>query len=169
MKYLRPFYPTEHVRSYAEITPDWLRLRGIHGVIFDIDNTLVPQDAPADGKIAAYFAALHGAGIKTFILSNNNNENRVSDFAAATGSSYLCRAKKPSGRGYIRAIRTMRTRRHSTLVVGDQLLTDIRGANRLRLKSVLVAPVLPSSDCFGVRCKRVLEKIIFHYWEQEKA
>lgn len=169
MSFFSRFYPDRQVKCAFEITPEWLAEQKIKGVIFDIDNTLVPQDAPADERTVAYFEAIHAAGMKTFFLSNNSKPGRVASFAAATGSGYLCRAKKPGGRGYIKAIRSMRTKRKTTLVVGDQLFTDIFGAKRLRLKAVLVEPVDPTREAASVRVKRPFEKIIFHFWKKENT
>ena len=100
------FYPTEYVSGIAEITPEWLSARGAKGVVFDIDNTVVPQDAPADEAARRYFERLHAAGIKTFVVSNNA-EPRVKAFAEAVGCGYCHKAKKPSRRGYLAAIRGM--------------------------------------------------------------
>lgn len=165
MKIFQWFYPTEHVTTASEITPAWLSDRGIKGVVFDIDNTVVPQDEPAGEEVAAYFRMLHEAGIKTFILSNNR-EPRVKAFAEAVGSAYFFRAQKPSRRGYLAAMRRMHLRRREIVVVGDQLFTDICGANRSRIRSVLVDPVEPKKDTAGVKMKRPFEKIVFRAWKK---
>ena len=161
------FYPTEHVSGIREITPEWLSARGVKGVVFDIDNTVVPQDAPADEAARAYFRRLHEAGIKTFVLSNNR-EPRVKAFADEVGSDYFFRAQKPSRKGYLAAIRRMHLRRREVVVVGDQLFTDICGANRSRIRSVLVEPVAPEKDTAGVRLKRPFEKLVFRFWHKSR-
>lgn len=161
------FYPTEYVSGITEITPEWLSARGAKGVVFDIDNTVVPQDAPADEAARRYFERLHAAGIKTFVVSNNA-EPRVKAFAEAVGCGYCHKAKKPSRRGYLAAIRGMHLRRSEVVVVGDQLFTDIWGANRSRIRSVLVAPVEPKKDTAGVRLKRPFEKIVFGFWKRRQ-
>lgn len=161
------FYPTEYVPGIAEVTPGWLGERGIKGVVFDIDNTVVAQDAPADEAAKRYFAQLHAAGIKTFILSNNI-EPRVKAFAEAVGCDYYHKAQKPSRRGYLAAIRRMHLKRKEVVVIGDQLFTDIWGANRSRIRSVLVAPVEPKKDTAGVRLKRPFEKLVFRFWNKSR-
>ena len=161
------FYPTEYVSGIDQITPEWLGARGARGVVFDIDNTLVAQDAPADEAAKQYIAGLHAAGIKTFIVSNNA-EPRVKAFAEAVGCGYCHKAQKPSRRGYLAAIRGMHLKRSEVVVVGDQLFTDIWGANRSRIRSVLVSPVEPKKDTAGVRLKRPLEKIVFGSWQKQK-
>ena len=166
-KLFRLFYPTEYVSGVDQITPEWIAARGAKGVIFDIDNTVVAQDAPADEAAKAYFAALHRAGIKTFVVSNNG-ETRVKPFAAAVGCGYFCKARKPSRKGYLTAIRSMRLQHSEVIAVGDQFFTDIWGANRAGIRSVLVAPVDPGKDTAGVRLKRPFEKIIFRSWRKSE-
>ena len=161
------FYPTEYVSGIDQITPEWLAARGARGVVFDIDNTVVAQDAPADEAAKRYFAALHEAGIRTFVVSNNG-EPRVKAFAEAVGCGWCCKAKKPSRRGYLAAIRGMHLKRKEVIVVGDQLFTDIWGANRSRIRSVLVAPVEPKKDTPGVALKRPFEKIVFSVWKKRQ-
>ena len=56
----------------------------------------------------------------------------------------------------------------NTVSVGDQLFTDIWGANRSRIRSVLVAPVEPKKDTAGVRLKRPFEKIVFGFWKRRQ-
>ena len=161
------FYPTEYVSGFDQITPEWLAARGARGVVFDIDNTVVPQDAPADEAAKAYFARLHEAGIKTFVVSNNA-EPRVKAFAEAVGCGYCHKAQKPSKKGYLAAIRGMHLKRSEVVVVGDQLFTDIWGANRSRIRSVLVSPLEPKKDTLGVKLKRPFEKLIFPVWKRRQ-
>ncbi len=163
----RLFYPTEYVSGIREITPEWLSARGVRGVVFDIDNTVVPQDEPADEAARAYFRSLHEAGIKTFIVSNNG-EPRVKAFADEVGSDYFFKAQKPSRKGYLAAIRRMHLRRKEVVVVGDQLFTDICGANRSRIRSVLVEPVAPEKDTAGVKMKRPFERLVFRFWHKSR-
>ncbi|MGN0412705.1 MAG: YqeG family HAD IIIA-type phosphatase, partial [Lachnospiraceae bacterium] len=77
---LQIFYPTEYVDSTYVIDFDSLHQKGKKGVIFDIDNTLVPHDAPADDRAISLFRHLHEMGMETMLLSNNK-EPRVKSFA----------------------------------------------------------------------------------------
>ena len=126
---LERFYPKERIASAYEIPYEKFREYGYRGIIFDIDNTLVPHGAPADGRAAALFKRLHGLGFATCLLSNNK-ESRVKPFAKEVSVPYICKAGKPSVRGYEAAMRRMGTDRDSTVLVGDQLFTDIWGARR---------------------------------------
>lgn len=133
--------------------------RGIRGVILDIDNTLVPHDAPADARAAALAEQLKKTGYQLLILSNNR-EARTKSFAEAIGVPYICEAGKPSRRGYDLALEKMKLEKEQVLCVGDQLLTDIWGASNAGLESLLVEPLDRSTDTFWIRVKRVMEKPI---------
>ncbi len=77
---LKNFLPNEHVESVHEISPLVLKDKGIKGVITDLDNTLVPWDAPdATEEIVEWFQRMHKHGIKV-IIASNNNEKRVKLF-----------------------------------------------------------------------------------------
>ena len=90
---LKAFYPDRIAESAYEIPYDYYYAQGIRGVIFDIDNTLVPHGAPADKRAAELFADLRDLGLHTCLLSNNK-EPRVSPFAQAVGSPYIYKAGK---------------------------------------------------------------------------
>lgn len=158
------FYPDRRVRSVLALDPKTLFGKGIRGIIFDIDNTLVPHGAPATDEIVAFFAKLRGAGLRTCLVSNNGKE-RVEMFNERVGSPYIYKAGKPKRSCYIRAMEKMGTSEKDTLFVGDQLFTDIWGARRAGLSTVLVDPIHPKEE-IQIVLKRYLEKIVL--WEYEK-
>ncbi len=153
------FYPDETALSVREIDYRAFFTEGVRGIIFDIDNTLVPQDAPATEETEAFFREIHALGFKTCVISNNSEE-RVKPFAERTESSYVCHARKPLKKSYRKAMEFLGTDERSTLCGGDQLLTDIFGARRLGIRNVLVKPVSFESDIPTVRFKRKIEKMI---------
>ena len=105
---------------------DDLYAQGYRGLLFDIDNTLVPHGAPADERACALFAHLKELGFKCCFLSNNQYE-RVSSFNDAIGAQFIENAHKPSTKNYIRAMELLGTDRSNTVFIGDQLFTDIYG------------------------------------------
>ena len=165
MNPLEVFFPTYTAPSVFGLTADQLRGWGVKGIIFDIDNTLVPPNAPADEAARAFFAALREEGFQCFILSNNHEE-RASSFAREVGSLYLSGAGKPKKEGYQTAMARMGTGRDDTLVIGDQLITDICGANRCGIRSLLVEPIDPAHEQPFVRVKRLLEKPLLAIYRQ---
>ena len=164
---LRAFYPCEYVESAFDIDYQKLYELGYRGVIFDIDNTLVPQDAPATEETEEFFRMIHALGFRTCVISNNTEE-RVKPFAERAGSEYVFHARKPLKRSYRKAMAFLGTDPQTTLFVGDQLLTDMFGARRLGIPCVLVEPISLKSDIATVRFKRKIEKWILKEYEAKK-
>lgn len=158
------FYPDEYLDAAYEIDFDAFFRRGIRGVIFDIDNTLVPHGAPADKKAVELFERLHGMGCRTMLLSNNK-EPRVQSFAKEVRTDYLYKAGKPGRSGYLQAMERMGTTKDTTLFVGDQLFTDVWGAKRSGIYAVLVKPIHPKEE-IQIVFKRYLEKIVLYFYKK---
>lgn len=152
------FYPGEYLDSTYEIDFEKLYEEGYRGVIFDIDNTLVPHDAPADDRAKALFTRLEQLGFKSCLISNNK-EPRVKMFNEEIGTNYIYDAHKPSMKNYNRAMAIMGTTKNNTIFVGDQLFTDVFGANRTGIHSILVKPIHPKEE-IQIVLKRYLEKIV---------
>jgi len=148
-------FPRAYCESAYDIDYEGLYEEGCRGVIFDIDNTLVEDQQEATKNAVDLIDKIRRIGMQSFILSNNHEE-RVRLFAEAVGARYIFEAKKPLARGYVRAMEMMGTDRSSTVFVGDQIYTDIWGANNAGVFSILVAPVNPR-ELFHIRLKRLLE------------
>ena len=164
---LQQFYPDNEAESACDIDYESLYAEGYRGVIFDIDNTLVPHGAPADERARNLFARLHALGFGTVLLSNNK-EPRVKPFADRVGSLYVFKAGKPGRKGYIRAMKAMGTAPGETLFVGDQLFTDVWGAKKLGIVTYLVKPVHPKEE-IQIVLKRRLEWIVLFFYRRGKC
>lgn len=162
---LQAFYPKECRGSAYEIPYEEFYRRGIRGVIFDIDNTLVPHGAPADRRAKELFSRLHSMGMKTCLLSNNRKE-RVASFAEQVDSPYIFKGGKPRTEGYEKAMSFMGTRRETTLFVGDQLFTDVYGANRAGIYGILTTPIHPKEE-IQIVLKRRLEAAVLYFYRRE--
>ena len=160
------FYPNSYLDSTYDIDFEKEYEKGIRGVIFDVDNTLVPHGAPADERSLQLFRKLKQLGIQTLLLSNNK-EPRVKSFAGEVGSTYIYKAGKPSPVNYRKAMEMLKTDESSTLFVGDQLFTDVWGANKAGIKSYLVKPIHPKEE-IQIVLKRYLEKIVLFFYERQK-
>lgn len=161
---LQKFYPTEYLDSTYEIDFDRLYREGYRGIIFDIDNTLVPHGAPADARAKKLFDHLKELGYRCVLLSNNK-EPRVKMFNDVVQVSYICKAKKPSVRNYRKAMELMHTGEENTLFVGDQIFTDIYGANNAGIHTILVKPIHPKEE-IQIVLKRYLEKIVLFFYQR---
>lgn len=163
---LELFYPDFEAESTYEIDYEGLYGKGYRGVIFDIDNTLVPHGAPADDRAVALFDRLHQLGYQTILLSNNK-EPRVKSFGDKVHSDYIYKAGKPGKAGYENAMKKMKTVPETTIFVGDQLFTDVWGAKRVGIKSWLVKPIHPKEE-IQIVLKRRLEKIVLFFYHRRK-
>lgn len=129
---------------------------GYRGLIFDIDNTLVMDCAPATKQAVEFIKRLQAMGFETCLLSNNN-EKRVASFNEDLHMKYIFKAKKPQPDGYQKAMDIMGTDRSNTIFIGDQIFTDVWGARRANVKVILVKPIHPN-EIRQIRIKRIFEK-----------
>lgn len=164
---LEVFYPDNEVNSAYEIDFEALYKKGYRGVIFDIDNTLVPHGVPADQRAKALFEDLRKLGFQTMLLSNNK-EPRVKMFADEVKSPYIYKAGKPAKGGYEKAMERMGTRVDTTVFVGDQLFTDVWGAKRTGIVTYLVQPIHPKEE-IQIVLKRYLEKIVLYFYHRNQT
>ena len=139
---LQMMYPDEYLESTYQIDFEEMYNKGYRGVLFDIDNTLVPHGAPADERAIALFRRLKEIGFQTCLISNNK-EPRVKSFCEQVGSSYIYKAGKPLPKGYLEGIRKMGIKKQNTIFVGDQIFTDVFGAKRAEVYTILVKPIHP--------------------------
>ena len=102
------FYPDAYLASTYVINFEELYEKGYRGIIFDVDNTLVPHGAPADKRALDLFDRLRKIGFDTCLISNNQ-EPRVRPFAEAVKSKYVFNAHKPSRKNYRKAMKLMGT------------------------------------------------------------
>lgn len=163
---LEKLYPNESIASSYDIDYQKLYDKGYRGIIFDIDNTLVPHGAPATKEAIALFEKIRGCGLKTCLISNNKKP-RVKSFADAVKSKYLYDAHKPSREGYIKCLFELDINLKQAIFVGDQLFTDIAGAKRTGIYSILVKPIHPKEE-IQIRLKRILERPILYFYNKNK-
>jgi HAD superfamily phosphatase (TIGR01668 family) len=127
---------------------------------------LVEHGKPATDRAIALFEKLREIGFKTCLLSNNK-EYRVKPFADAVSSPYIYKADKPSRRNYYKAMEIMGTDISTTIFIGDQLFTDVYGARRTGIYSVLTSPIDKKEE-IQIVLKRYLEKIVLYFYRRAK-
>ncbi len=153
---LELFKPTWMVNSIYSITAAELKENGIHAVLIDLDNTLIAwNELEATKKSINWMKEMKEAGIPVMILSNNSDE-RIKKIAQVLDVGYVSRSLKPTVRAFKIAEKELQIPVGEMVMVGDQLITDILGANRYGLRSILVKPVL-ASDAKITTFNRFLE------------
>ncbi|MCQ4086217.1 YqeG family HAD IIIA-type phosphatase [Saccharibacillus sp. JS10] len=151
--------PKLQVNTVFDIDLEDLYNRGYRGIVTDLDNTLVGAKAPnATPELIAWFAKVKEIGFQLVIVSNNNM-NRVSVFATPLDLRFVYAARKPSHAPFRKAMKLMQLSEEQTIVVGDQLLTDVLGGNRLGLYTVLVLPIEIGDEGWRTRFNRRVEKV----------
>lgn len=158
------FFPDKYVASTYVIDFEELYKKGYRGLIFDIDNTLVPHGAPADERAKKLFAKLKSLGFHCCLISNNQ-EPRVKMFNQDIQVDYVYNAHKPSTKNYKKAMEMMGTNQKNTLFIGDQLFTDVWGAKRTGIANILVKPIHPKEE-IQIVLKRYLEKIVLYFYKR---
>lgn len=162
---LNKLYPDTYLDSVDDIDFEMYYKKGIRGIVSDIDNTLVPHGAPADEHIIKVFEKIHGMGIDTCLISNNK-KLRVEPFAKAVNSKFIYDAHKPSRESYKKAMGLMNTDKESTLFIGDQIFTDIWGANRTGIETVMLKQIDKKEE-IQIILKRIPEKLILWLWKRK--
>ena len=163
---LEKFFPDEYLDSTYSIDFEELYRKGFRGIIFDIDNTLVPHGAPSDKRAEEIFERLKKIGFSCCLLSNNQYE-RVSSFNKNIQVYFIENAHKPGRRNYLKAMEIMGTDLKSTIFIGDQLFTDVYGAKRTGMRNILVKPIHPKEE-IQIVLKRKLEKIVLYFYRKDQ-
>lgn len=155
---LKKLVPRQSVHTIYDIDANHLWGFGIRGIITDLDNTLVgARDPHATPELIEWLNHLQQIGFKVVIVSNNHH-NRVSTFAKPLSIPFIHRAKKPTNASFHKAMKLLGTNARQTTVIGDQMLTDVLGGNRMGLYTILVQPISRKDEGFFTKVNRLIEK-----------
>ena len=155
------FKPTFWLNSVLMMDEDFLRENRVEALVLDLDNTLSMHGDPVPEEgVEDWLDKMRGLGIKMRVVSNNTNR-RVAPLAARLGLEFTANGAKPLTFGITRAMKAMGADRNVTLVVGDQIFTDIVAGNLRGVRTVLVEP-FHLEKTWTFRLKRRLESVVFH-------
>lgn len=156
---LKLFCPDWYCDSILSIDTAKLKATGVEGFIIDLDNTLLPRDErETSNEVKDWLRKTRRLGFRMCIVSNNRGE-RVKEVANELGLSVVTLAAKPYKGAFKQGLKILGTHREKTVVVGDQIFTDILGGNLAGLKTILVVP-MSSKELFHTRVLRYFERII---------
>lgn len=149
--------PTFKFEKYTAVTPEFLAENGIKGVLTDLDSTLVEHDCPdPTAELLLWVDTMKTAGIPICIVSNNRTR-RTAPFARKIGVGYLCNSWKPHKAALRIALSVIGCDENNSVFIGDQLYTDIKGAERMGMRSVLVKPIGNKTTAY-IKLKRMFER-----------
>lgn len=161
------FYPKEYINSVKEITIDFIKKYNLKGLILDVDNTLIDYYKKMPEGIIEWAEMMKSYGIKLYILSNSNKKEKVETVAKNLNIEYINFARKPLKTGFLTIKNIMNLESENIGVVGDQILTDVLGANRCKMFSILVKPI-NEKDIFITKFNRFFENIIIKKYLKNK-
>ncbi len=134
--------PWRQAGSVFELTGESLAQAGITLLLADLDNTLIPYSVNEPGDaLRAWLADLTAHGVRLFLLSNNRKPQRPAHFAQCLGIDYLDHAGKPKTGSFFQALERCGASAGESAMVGDQIFTDVLGANRAGVRAILVKPI----------------------------
>lgn len=155
------FVPDFYQKSIYTINYQKLKKMGIKCLLFDLDNTLVSYKMnEPDQKVKELFAMLQ-TDFKVIIISNSN-KNRLRPFKEQLNVDVAFSSKKPLKRKYKKIMELYDYNNNEIACIGDQLITDIFGANRTGCLSILVNRIAKNEPPW-TRFNRFWEKFILKY------
>ena len=156
---MQNFIPDIYQKNIYDIDYKKLKEQGIRCLLFDLDNTLVPvkEDLPTK-KVKDLFLHLE-KDFKVIIISNSNRK-RLTPFKEGLNVDVAFSAKKPLKKKYLKIMDMYKFKEYEIAAIGDQLLTDIQGANRVGITSILINPI-GDYEKFGTRINRFIERFIY--------
>lgn len=157
-------FPGKYVKNAGELDLDALWAEGKRGIICDIDNTLCRDEQFEVEPFAVDFIKkAKEKGFKICLMSNNGKA-RVEPVARFLDCPFHYKAHKPMREAYDTCLARIGVPIENAVMIGDQLFTDILGANRIGLYSVLVKPI-DKKEILGIRIKRPFEKIVLLFYK----
>jgi len=160
-------YPKKYLKSVKDISIEILKENKIRGLVLDVDNTLIDFNRQMPEGIQEWIEKLKQEKIKFCILSNSNKEDKIKSVAKKIDVPYIFFAKKPFKSGFKKAKEILELEYENIAAVGDQIFTDILGANRCKIFSILVEPI-EEKDYLLTRIKRPLEKLVIKKYLKKK-
>ncbi len=152
--------PDMYAKNVFSINYHLLKKKRLKNLIFDIDNTILPvNDINISQELISFFKKL-GKDFNICIVSNNNKD-RVLPVAKAIETGYMYKAGKPNKEAFDKALILLDSKKENTVMIGDQMLSDIKGANEYGLYTIMVDPVSNKHD-IKTGTSRILQKIIMN-------
>ena len=152
-------YTKIYLNNVKEITYELLQENNIKGLILDVDNTLIDYYKNMPEGVEQWCKDLQKRNIKFCIASNSNKREKIKGVSEKLGIPYVFFAKKPLKMGLNKAKNIMGLKSEEVAVVGDQIFTDVLGANRCKMFSILVEPI-KEKDILITIIKRPIENFI---------
>lgn len=160
------FVPNMYIPHYSQLKTEILSQKGIKMLLIDVDNTLIPYHTmELSDEIKGWIESLKKEGLIPVLISNNH-KNRVSKIAQQLNIPFYAFSRKPAKQNYKKALRDHRLQQHEVASLGDQLITDVCGGNRMGIFTILQEPLEEKENAAG-KISRFIESKILVYLEKQ--
>lgn len=156
-------YPKKYFEKITDIDTKFLIKNNIKALILDVDNTLIDIEKNMIEGLEQWICSMKQNGIRFYILSNSNNGNKVKKIAKKIDIDYFYFGMKPLKHGFRKIQKILKIDSKHIGVVGDQIFTDVLGANRCKMFSILVKPISEKDIWITVLKRPIENKIIENY------
>ncbi len=156
--------PDAHFEKITGISIEFFKEHNIKGIILDIDNTILDLDKKPVEGIETWVDILKKNNIKLCIASNSINKEKLDNISQKLDIPYIARSLKPLKSGLKKAINIINITPEQVAEIGDQVFTDVLGANRMKMLSILVKPLSPEKH-FISELKRKIERLVLKKYE----
>ncbi|MEG0176510.1 YqeG family HAD IIIA-type phosphatase [Anaerorhabdus sp.] len=160
------FLPTMYIRNYQDLDLDSLVKKGIKVFVIDVDNTLISHEvSDLDSKAIAFIHEIQNHGMIPVIISNNVKK-RVEEVARQGSCDYFSFALKPLKYKYKQLLKRYNCTPNEVITLGDQLITDVLGGNRMKFNTILQDPISKKDNTSG-KVTRFIETKVFKHLEKQ--
>ncbi|MBR4110787.1 MAG: YqeG family HAD IIIA-type phosphatase [Clostridia bacterium] len=156
---MKKLLPILRYRGVEHIEFEKLDRHNVKGILLDVDNTLIDYHKNLSDKIVKWVQEAKNKGFKICILSNSNKEEKIKKVADALEIKYIMFARKPLQAGFKKAINLLELKPENIAMIGDQVFTDVLGANIANMVSVYVDPI-DRKEYWYTSWKRPIEDFI---------
>jgi len=162
------FKPTYVFNRIEEIPFDLFEKENIKGIFLDVDNTIFDRSKVITPEVDNWIKEVKNKGITICILSNAVSVEKVKRIMNKYNIYGLANARKPAQKGYHMALSLVDLPKEQVVMIGDQIFTDVWGANVFGIKSIYVYPI-NKNEWIGCRVKRPLERIVLKTLYKEES
>ncbi|NLI61271.1 MAG: YqeG family HAD IIIA-type phosphatase [Clostridiales bacterium] len=151
--------PDENHDTINDVDLSSLRKKGLNNILIDVDNTIVPWNSDkVSSNLRTWIKKSQDTGFELYLFSNNSH-SRIKKLADILKISAIPKGGKPLTFAFRRALKYIDGSPEDTVMIGDQVFTDIWGGNLVGLYTILVNPI-SSKEFWGTKFNRFLEKLL---------
>jgi len=162
-------FPDYRFECITEIHRQWLKEQEIYSILLDVDCTLKYYSSKKVlPDIATWLNRKRDQGFQ-FCLLSNGRHHRIEKLAEDLDLPFLAPAYKPFPSGCRKAMQMLYLDPQYTVLIGDQIFTDVVAANLAGIRSILVTPLRPQEEPLFARVKRPFERFVLKIYDKKMS